>query len=388
MIKAVLLDLDNTLLQNPDRRFATALLPALEAHFQRRGGRGGAAAAYRRGIQVLGNASEGCATVLERLVACIAQDLEQAQAESESAFITFFASAGYDALQALTMPQAYAQALLTEVLQQGLLVALATNPIYPAAAIDRRLDWAGLGEFRDALAFITTAENVHAAKPSQAYFAETIARLSVEPDEALVIGDSQLNDIMPARALGLHAWHVNAETGLLPHLQTLQSPDWQQNLPDHVLDADTLPAQFRGNLAALRGLLLELRPSQWLQQPDPDEWSILQILCHLWQAESAVHQTRIRRILNEDNPFLRAATPPGPELPACHDDGWQVYRWFAEERERTMQLLDGLSASDWNKQARHSIFGMTTLLEMASFTAQHDRLHISQLCQTLGKCDD
>jgi hypothetical protein len=26
-------------------------------------------------------------------------------------------------------------------------------------------------------------------------------------------------------------------------------------------------------------------------------------------------------------------------------------------------------------------------LEMAHFTAQHDRLHLNQICQTLGKCE-
>ena len=61
---------------------------------------------------------------------------------------------------------------------------------------------------------------------------------------------------------------------------------------------------------------------------------------------------------------------------------------FRQARERTIALLAGLRPDQWNRPARHSIFGLTNLLEMAHFTAQHDRLHITQLCQTLGKCAD
>jgi hypothetical protein len=59
---------------------------------------------------------------------------------------------------------------------------------------------------------------------------------------------------------------------------------------------------------------------------------------------------------------------------------------FATEREQTIALLTGLTDAQWGRPARHSVFGPTTLLEMAAFTARHDRLHINQLCQTLGKC--
>ena len=147
-----------------------------------------------------------------------------------------------------------------------------------------------------------------------------------------------------------------------------------------------LAPQFQGNLAALSGLLDEVKQHQWMQRPDPNEWSILQILCHLWQAETEVHQQRLRTILAEDNPFIPVLPPPGPDIPECHDDGLEVFERFRRERLATREMLTGLDDADWARPARHSIFGLTNLLEMAYFTAQHDRLHISQLCQTLGKC--
>ena len=60
---------------------------------------------------------------------------------------------------------------------------------------------------------------------------------------------------------------------------------------------------------------------------------------------------------------------------------------FAEERQQTVAFLNDLPPEAWTRPARHSIFGPTTLLEMANFTATHDRLHIQQICQTLGRCE-
>jgi hypothetical protein len=229
---------------------------------------------------------------------------------------------------------------------------------------------------------------MHFAKPNPAYFAETIARVGVESDEALVIGDSLTNDIEPAETLRIHAWQVSEQTGLGPILEGIRRPNWENEFQAVAMTPDTLPAQFQGNLAALRGLLAEVKDHQWLQRPDPAEWSILQILCHLWRAETEVHQQRLQTILDEDNPFIPSLPPPGPDIPECHDDGMEVYERFRAQRQQTMATLADLGADDWRRPARHSIFGLTNLLEMAYFTAQHDRLHITQLCQTLGKCAD
>ena len=171
-------------------------------------------------------------------------------------------------------------------------------------------------------------------------------------------------------------------------MERIRRPNWVNEFQPGEMTPETLPLQFKGNLAALCGLLAEVKAHQWLQRPDPAEWSILQILCHLWRAETEVHQQRLRMIMEEDNPFIPSLPPPGPDIPECHDDGMEVFERFRAQRQRTMATLAALSADDWRRPARHSIFGLTNLLEMAYFTAQHDRLHITQLCQTLGKCAD
>jgi len=56
-----------------------------------------------------------------------------------------------------------ARAIMKEVFAQGYTVVIATNPVFPLTAIEQRLEWAGVRDFDYAL--ITSYENMHAAKP-------------------------------------------------------------------------------------------------------------------------------------------------------------------------------------------------------------------------------
>ncbi|MBN1963096.1 MAG: DinB family protein, partial [Anaerolineae bacterium] len=139
----------------------------------------------------------------------------------------------------------------------------------------------------------------------------------------------------------------------------------------------------------LFGLLNDFAPGYWWQHPDPEEWSPLEVVCHLRDSERAVQRPRLQSIAREDNPFLsEPKQPPGPgELGCDVVDLCDPAEQFAAERQETVAWLNGLPEAAWSRPARHSIFGPTTLLEMADFTATHDRLHLQQICQTLGRCE-
>ena len=387
MIKAVLLDLDNTLLHNPDHQWVQTFHQGWKRYFEDRYGIKRASDALRSAIRRLETVSDPCLSNADSILDELCSQLPLARAQLKRALDSFY-TGPYLCFRETTAPIAGSAELVERLLNQNLLVAIATNPLFPEAATHARIQWAGLGDYLDDFAFITNSENMRFAKPNPAYYAETIARVGVEPDEALVVGDSAIRDIEPANALGIRAWQIAEESGLSTVLARVRRPNWENEFPPGDMSPDTLPAQFMGNLAALCGLLAEVKDHQWLQRPDPAEWSILQILCHLWRAETDVHQQRLRTILDEDNPFIPSLPPPGPDIPECHDDGHEVFERFRALRLETMAMLDGLNADDWRRPARHSIFGLTNLLEMAYFTAQHDRLHITQLCQTLGKCAD
>ena len=81
----------------------------------------------------------------------------------------------------------------------GLRVALATNPIFPAMATERRIAWAGLtpSDFE----LVTTYENSRHCKPNPDYYRDVMQTLGVKPEECLMVGNDVGEDMI-AETLG------------------------------------------------------------------------------------------------------------------------------------------------------------------------------------------
>jgi len=55
----------------------------------------------------------------------------------------------------------------------------------------------------------------------------------------------------------------------------------------------------------------------------------------------------------------------------------------ANQRDITITLLDRLTPDEWQRPARHAIFGPTHLQELVAFTSEHDRLHLRQMRENI-----
>ncbi|MBC8098498.1 MAG: HAD-IA family hydrolase [Armatimonadetes bacterium] len=386
MIKAVLLDLDETLLRNPNQGFVGRYLELVDEFFTQRWGQPISKPLFDSVRMMMTSVRDMQHSNAHLAFETIQQTTGDSLADIEAALDDFYRSfLHYPALQSFTQPIPGAPDLIQYLKTNGYAVVIATNPVYPAEAIRQRLLWGGLsGDFAD-YAFVTHAENMHFAKPDPAYYAEILTRIGVEPDEALMVGDNLDYDIHPAAHIGLHTFHIAPGDlqAFIAQVNTLES--WATPAPTPT----NIEAQLRGSMGALFGLLDHVQPHFWNQHPDPHEWSLLQIVCHLLEREDDVQRPRLERILAEDNPFIiDPGMPLGPrDFAPCDDDGFSAAHRFKATRQHTLQFITQINPEDWARPARHSIFGNTTLLEMALFTAQHDRLHLRQLDQTLAKCE-
>ena len=79
-------------------------------------------------------------------------------------------------------------------------VILATNPIFPKAATENRIRWAGL-EPEDFLLY-TTYENSRYCKPNPKYFEEILRETGRRPEECVMVGNDASEDTT-AGALGI-----------------------------------------------------------------------------------------------------------------------------------------------------------------------------------------
>ncbi len=109
----------------------------------------------------------------------------------------------YESLQSLCEFQSEASEIIALVRELGFRVVLATNPVFPRIAVDSRLHWAGVEP--SSFEYITTFSNSHYAKPNPAYYAEIADTLGLLPEECLMVGNDTGDD-MAARQIGMRVF--------------------------------------------------------------------------------------------------------------------------------------------------------------------------------------
>ena len=80
---------------------------------------------------------------------------------------------------------------------KGFRAVLATNPLFPRVATDSRIRWAGL-EASD-FELITTYEGSHCCKPNPNYYKEILSKINLSADECLMVGNDVAEDMIAAK---------------------------------------------------------------------------------------------------------------------------------------------------------------------------------------------
>lgn len=114
----------------------------------------------------------------------------------------------FPALQREHGPRDGARQAVDAALEQGFRLVLATNPIFPRAAIVERLRWAGFKP--DEFAAITSYEDMEACKPMPSYFRQAAGLAGLSPSECLMVGDDPVLDAAAAD-VGMRVFYVGAQ---------------------------------------------------------------------------------------------------------------------------------------------------------------------------------
>jgi hypothetical protein len=137
----------------------------------------------------------------------------------------------------------------------------------------------------------------------------------------------------------------------------------------------------------LNGLTRGLDAFNWFHEPTPDDWALTEIICHLRDTEREIHQMQIKLFVEQNEPFI-----PRPDTSVwashrdyLHENGVSALKEFNDARRETLLTLKKITPEEWGKKARHAIFGPTNFLEVVGFMADHDRMHIQQVWNTLKK---
>lgn len=212
MLKAILFDLDDTLLANKMDSFLPHYFKLLEGY----------AAAFLNlphflqhmlaSTKVMMSNTDPALTNREVFWHAFQQQTGLNPPDIEPYFDHFYREK-FPALRSVTQPVAGAKEAIEWALAQNLQVVIATNPMFPRIAIEERLRWAELPVEQYPFALVTVYEEMHATKPNRAYYEEILRHIGCQPEQTLMVGDDWQNDMEPAMALGLATFWVTDGQG-------------------------------------------------------------------------------------------------------------------------------------------------------------------------------
>ena len=194
MLKAILFDLDNTLILFDEARFYQGYFRKIEKLFTD-------IMSADEFVKQLINATRslvqnnGEMSNAEYFMTAFAQDHKDRREELWQRFLYFYET-GYDTLEAnFTLPD-HLYETMDKIVQTGLKMALASNPIFPLDVQMKRLAWAKL----DHLPFdlVTHIENMSFCKPRIEYYLEISQKINERPETCIMVGNDPVNDLIAA----------------------------------------------------------------------------------------------------------------------------------------------------------------------------------------------
>jgi hypothetical protein len=131
----------------------------------------------------------------------------------------------------------------------------------------------------------------------------------------------------------------------------------------------------------LAKFIAELTSAELRLQNSPDEFSVLENICHLRDLELQGYSPRIRRILAEQRPALAdfdgarvaAESSYNSEQPAVALDAFQT------ARRANVETLRGLTEEQLRREGTLEGVGSITLRRLAEMMREHDEGHLEDL---------
>jgi FMN phosphatase YigB (HAD superfamily) len=388
----LLLDLDDTLLDTNLDAFVPVYFQALSNHMADHASPNIMLRALISGMNMMNESEDPTRALQEIFDADFYPKLGVASEEMVELLENFYEHV-FPTLAQYTRPKPDAVPFIDWAFSCGYRIAIATDPLFPRKATYHRLRWAGLDP--DRFELVSSFEHFHFTKTHPAYYAEVLGRLGWQEGPILMVGNDVERDLIPAQRLGLKTFLVDGESASCPgfeagHGKLADLRPWLESINLSTLEPsfkshDAILAIMASTPAVLRSLLSTLTEKDWRKEPTRDDWAMNEIVCHLRDTEIEVHQMQLSLMIEKEGAFI-----PRPESGVWANereylnvDGKTALTEFASARIESLKILKGLDEKIWTRKARHAIFGPTNFLEVTSFIADHDRLHVQQAWKTL-----
>ena len=152
-------------------------------------------------------------------------------------------------------------------------------------------------------------------------------------------------------------------------------------MKERIVNVQDFILRFTRNADAIGALAAGVEPEQARWRPEPDKWSITEVINHLYDEEREDFRMRLDITLHK----------PGETWPPIDPPGWAIERKYNErdlaeslerwqsERAKSIEWLGRIEAPDWERAYEHPKIGRLTAGDLLVSWLCHDFLHIRQL---------
>ena len=148
------------------------------------------------------------------------------------------------------------------------------------------------------------------------------------------------------------------------------------------MEFEALFQELEHGAEMIRALVMGVTQAEAQVRPSPESWSILEVVCHLYDEEREDFRQRVDYMLNR----------PSETWPPIHPGAWVTERKYNErdleqslndflaERAKSLAFLNGLESANWDAR-RVTQFGEWKAGDLLGSWVAHDNLHMRQLVE-------
>lgn len=191
-ISCVMFDLDGTLIDVDMNRFIPVYLQRLTTRLGDLAEPRALMAVIREAVYIMLNGSDGTLTMEQLLLNSLSGEFGIGAAEYRQR-LKVFIEHDLPELRPLVKGHPLARFLIETCLANGWQLVLATNPIFPMAVIEARMQWGDISDlpFRHVTAYETSRH----CKPHTGYFHQLLDHLGVAAESCLMVGNDTEHDL-------------------------------------------------------------------------------------------------------------------------------------------------------------------------------------------------
>ena len=151
---------------------------------------------------------------------------------------------------------------------------------------------------------------------------------------------------------------------------------------------EAFPSQLEAHYAAIPSGFTQWAPSSWEGVPS-EPLTALEQVCHVRDIEIDGYHVRFQRTRDESHPTLASIDTDALVIERAYatSDAVQALLDFRAARARTVALLAGLEAEQFDRTAVFEGYGAVTLRGLVHYLCSHDQQHLAGLQWLLGKID-